>query len=345
MAKTTSKNSNGSKPTALVATNAALFDSFFDAARTETLSKLTRWERRPDRKITASYRKALSTTEVLITTWDSPAHFPEELVEWAPSLRLIAHCGGEVKKRFARPLFDRLTITNAPPMPSHVAELAVTFLLYMVRDVDRYRNLLRSPSNKIYDELHASGGGEQTIIGREIGMLGFGRIGRCVADFLAPFGVRMIVHDPYVKPETVPAFVRLAPLDEVLASSQYLILAAGLTAETTNLLDAKRLRMLPKGAAVINVARGGMVDLDALTKMVLSGRLRCALDVTDPHEPLPVRHPLRRAVGAILTPHVGAISRSVRSAMSATILADIERFLSGRPVENRVTTDMLDRMT
>lgn len=345
MGKTTAKASNSDRPVALVATNATLFNSFFDADRKNELTGLTSWERRSDKKITPAYRKALGNVEVLITTWDSPAHFPEELVEWAPKLRLIAHCGGEVKKRFARPLFDQLTITNAPPGPNHVAELAVTFLLYMVRDVDRYRNLLRKPSNAIYDELHANGGGEQTIIGREIGMLGFGRIGRCIADFLAPFGVRMVVHDPYVKPETAPSFVRFASLDEVLTRSQYLILAAGLTGETTGLLNGKRLRMLPRGAAIINVARGGMVDLDALTKMVLAGRLRCALDVTDPYEPLPLRHPIRRAEGAIVTPHVGAISRSVRDGIASMVLADIERFLSGKPVENRVTPDMLDRMT
>jgi len=102
---------------------------------------------------------------------------------------------------------------------------------------------------------------------------------------------------------------------------------------------------LPKGAAIINVARGGIIDLDALTSMVLRGRLCCALDVTDPLEPLPVRHPLRRAEGAILTPHVGAISRSVRHAIASVILSDIQRFFSGEPVENQVTAAMLDRMT
>jgi len=79
--------------------------------------------------------------------------------------------------------------------------------------------------------------------------------------------------------------------------------------------------------------------------MVLRGRLRCALDVTDPQEPLPVRHPLRRAEGAILTPHVGAISRSVRHEIATEIFSDLNRFFSGQPVENRVTVDMLDRMT
>jgi phosphoglycerate dehydrogenase-like enzyme len=102
---------------------------------------------------------------------------------------------------------------------------------------------------------------------------------------------------------------------------------------------------MPRGAVLINIARGGIVDLDALTRAVLKGHLRCALDVTDPLEPLPERHPLRRARGVMLTPHVGAISRGVRHDIAAIILADLERFFAGRPVENRVTKAMLDRMT
>jgi phosphoglycerate dehydrogenase-like enzyme len=334
------------KPIALVTSNSKLFKSFFDAEQTKRLSQLTRWERSPERTITPALRKALSKAEALITTWDSPAHFSEDLVDWAPGLRIIAHCGGAVKTRFARPLFDRLVIINsAEPMTRHVAELAVTFLLYLARDVDRYRGLLRRPSNAIYEQLHLCGGGEQTILGREIGMIGFGRIGRAIAELLAPFGVRLLVHDPYINPADAPAFGRFAALEEVLSVSHFLILAAGLTGETGGMLDRKRLGLLPKGAAIINVARGGMVDLDVLSQMVLRGRLRCALDVTDPLEPLPARHPLRRAEGAILTPHVGAISNSVRTAIASAILSGLERFFSGQPVQNRVTTDMLDRMT
>ena len=131
--------------------------------------------------MTPAWRRALRDAEALITTWDSPRFFPEELVNWAPRLGLIAHCGGTVKTRFAPSLFDRLVITNAPqPMARHVAELAVTFLLYLARDVDRYREQLRHPSSAIYRQLHLSGGGEQTILGGEVGMIGFGRIGRAI---------------------------------------------------------------------------------------------------------------------------------------------------------------------
>ena len=132
---------------------------------------------------------------------------------------------------------------------------------------------------------------------------------------------------------------------QVLTRSRDLVLAAALTDRTRGLLDGAALALLRDGATVVNVARGGLVDLSALTREVRSGRLRCALDVTDPEEPLPSRHPLRRSRGAILTPHVGAAQREVRQAIATIVLDDFERFFRGRRVRNRVTPPMLRRMT
>lgn len=337
---------SSTKPHVLVSSNARLFESFFSADQQAQLAQIAGWDRLASRTINSEFRERLKDVDSLITTWDSPALFPEELLDWAPRLRIIAHCGGQVKTRFARSLFDRLVITNAAaPMTWHVAELAVTFLLYFARNVDSYRESLRRRSNAIYEQMHISGAGEETILGREVGLIGFGRIGRAIVELLTPFGTRFRVYDPYTSHGGADGRVQLNPLEEVLANSQFLIIAAAQTNETRGMLNRQRLQLLPPGAAVINVARGGLVDLEALTKLVVKGRLRCALDVTDPFEPLPVNHPLRRASGAILTPHVGSISLSVRHAIADIVLADIERFFSGQSVENRVTAQMLDRMT
>ncbi len=252
-----------------------------------------------------------------------------------------------MKGRFARPLFSRLVITNAPgPMAPYVAELAVAFALHAVRRIDAYREALRRPSNRVYSELHRQGAGEETLINRTVGIVGFGRIGRAVAERLLPFGPRLLGHDPFV-PAAVfrrqgVEGVRLEPL---LRASHVLILAAALTEATRGLLDARRLALLPDAATVVNVARGGLIDLTALTHEVRRGRLRCALDVTDPAEPLPLRHPLRRLPGAVVTPHVGAAAGAVRRAMADLVLDDLERVFRGRRPRNRVTPRMLDLMT
>ena len=334
------------KPQVVVLAPEPLFRSFFDAPRLRRLERAFRWRRVGARREGPALWAALEDADALITTWDSPP-LAESLLEEAPRLRVIAHCGGEVKARFACALFSRITITNAPgPMAPLVAELAVTFLLYAARNVDAYRATLRRRDNGVYRRLHRDGAGEETILGQTVGLLGFGKIGQALAALLKPFGVRLLVHDPYAdrararQEGGMPvSFSRL--LDE----SRHLILAAALTEKTRGLLDARALARLPDGATAINVARGGLVDLEALTREVQRGRLRCALDVTDPEEPLPMRHSLRRARGVLLTPHVGAAQRSVRHAMAAIVLDDLERFFRGERVAFRVTPGMLRRMT
>jgi phosphoglycerate dehydrogenase-like enzyme len=332
------------KPRLLVLAGETLFRSFFDAGRERRLSGSLRWERTATTSL-ARLRTRLARADALLTTWDSP-RFGEDLPSLAPRLRLIAHCGGEVKGRFARPLFERLVITNAPdPMARPVAELAVAFLLHAARNLDGHREALRRPSNAVYKRVHLRGANE-TILGRRVGLIGFGRIGQSVAELLRAFGVELLVCDPYARRSLAGRYgVRFACLRQVLARSPFLILAAALTEETRGLLDAEALATLPDGATLINVARGGIVDLEALTREVRSGRLRCALDVTDPLEPLPSRHPLRTARGALLTPHVGASGAWVRHAMADSVLDDLERFARGEPVGHRVRVRMLDRMT
>jgi phosphoglycerate dehydrogenase-like enzyme len=334
------------KPRLVVVAPERLFLSFFDAAARRRLGRSFRWSRHSGRRLTGPLRRAVSAADALVTTWDGP-RFGEDLLRIAPGIRVIGHCGGEVKGRFAGPLFSALTITNAPaPMARPVAELAVTLLLHAVRGIDRYREELRRGSQAVYVRLHRDGASEgETLAGRTMGLLGFGQIGRAIAEMLAPFGARLLVHDPYVSAAAIRRAGATPASWRQLLRAPSLVLAAALTDRTRGLLDAAALAQLPDGAVVVNVARGGLVDTGALTREVRRGRLRCALDVTDPDEPLPARHPLRRARGAVLTPHVGAAQRTVRRQIAAIVMDDLERFFAGRPVRHRVTTSMLRRMT
>jgi len=283
--------------------------------------------------------------DALITTWDSPA-FGDELMEIAPRLRIIAHCGGEVKKRFTGSLLDRLAVTTAPePMGRATAELAAALLLYCGRGIDHHRAELRKPNNEIYEHVHLFGTPE-SLIGREVGMLGFGRIGRKIVDLLRGFDLRWRVHDPYAGSELAQKYpVEFVSLESLLKASDLLVLVAALTDQTRGILDRNKLALLPDGATIINVARGDLLDLDALTHEVEKGRLGCALDVSDPAEPLPPNHPLRTIPGAILTPHIGGGTEKARHEMADDLIDDLERFFRGEPVKNRVTPDMLARMT
>jgi phosphoglycerate dehydrogenase-like enzyme len=334
------------RPRLLVLSPKPLFESFFDEPRRTRLTRRFNWRRVEARRLTPRVRSALRGTDALVTTWDSPS-FDETLPVLAPRLRIVAHCGGEVKARFARPLFSRLVITNAQgPMATPVAELAVALLLQHARRLDFYREALRRGSTRIYQSLHDRGTEGETLQGRRVGLLGFGRIGRETARILRPFAPVVRVYDPHVPRATIRrAGAEPVPLATLLRSSELLVVAAALTEQTRGLLNRQTLRLLPRGASVVNVARGGLVDLEALTAEVRSGRLRCALDVTDPLEPLPSKHPLRKMRGAIVTPHVGAATVGVRRAIADIVLDNLERLFRGERVRTRVTPAMLDRMT
>src|SRR4029077_17714550 len=204
-----------------------------------------------------------------------------------------------------------------------------------------YRDALRKKSNRIYEDVHLRGGSE-SLIGRTLAMIGFGRIGRVLVDLMRGFDVNWLVHDPYVPRSWAQKYpVKFVGLQKLLPQAHLIVLTAALTEKTRGLLGKENLARLPDGAALINIARGGLIDLAALKNEVRRGRLRCALDVTDPLEPLPVGDVLRTMRGAIVTPHIAGSGRHAREGIARVVIDDLERFFEGKSVKNRVTSSML----
>jgi phosphoglycerate dehydrogenase-like enzyme len=227
-------------------------------------------------------------------------------------------------------------------MAEPVAEMALAMMLMIIRRLPHYVDAMRAGLTQT--NVEASRG--ETIRGRRVGVVGFGRVGRAFARLVAPFGTELFVFDPYCPVETIAAFgARAAGLDELLAACSVVVLAAGLTDETRGLLDARRLALIPDGGLLVNIARGALVDMAALAGELRAGRIRAALDVTDPLEPLPPDHELRRLPNSYLTPHVAAGGVEMRNAIGAVAVEEVVRFFRGEPLENRVTRDMLATMT
>ena len=201
-----------------------------------------------------------------------------------PRVKLIAHCGGEVKSRVAEEIFEFVTITNAAePMARGVAEMALALALTLVRRIPDYASEMRR--GVIRTNEYVSEG--ESFFGRRVGIVGFGRIGRAFAKLLRPLGVEVLVSDPYAKPDFVAAEGgTLVQLDELVASCSIVVICAALTPETEGMFDKRRLSLLIDGAYLINVARGGLIDMEALLDELRRGRITAALDVTDPLEPL-----------------------------------------------------------
>ena len=330
------------QPNVLVLTSDALFPHFFGEESRKKLDDLTEWRRTSDRQDTPELRQQIASADVLMTTWHSP-FLTKEMLGPEPRVKLIAHCGGEVKSRVADEIFDYVTVTNAAdPMARGVAEMALALTLTLVRRIKDYASEMQEGVVRTNEEVSVG----ETLFGRRVGLVGFGRIGRAFAKLIAPFGVELQVSDPYSQAELVAANGgTLVDLDDLLSSSSVIVLAAALTPETTGLLEARRLSLMADGTYLINVARGGLIDISALTAELRSGRLSAALDVTDPIEPLPVDHELRKLSNVILTPHIAAGGIEMRREIGALAVDEVVRFASGQKPRNPVTREMLATMT
>jgi phosphoglycerate dehydrogenase-like enzyme len=133
----------------------------------------------------------------------------------------------------------------------------------------------------------------------------------------------------------------LVDLDAVLRGAEIIVNVLPLTGETSGLLDARRLGLLPDGALLVNAGRGRTIDTAALVEELRSGRIRAALDVTDP-EPLPPDHPLWGLPNVLITPHIGGDTPGSSTRAFELAGDQVRRFAAGEPLINQVARYLLD---
>ncbi|WP_030752254.1 2-hydroxyacid dehydrogenase [Streptomyces sp. NRRL S-31] len=170
------------------------------------------------------------------------------------------------------------------------------------------------------------------IDGSVVGLVGFGAVGSRVAPVLRAMGATVLVHDPYVDPEAVRGVAEPVSLDELLSRSRIVSLHARVTDETRGLLDRARIEAMPRGAVLVNCARGALVDYDAVCDALDSGRLAAAGFDVFPAEPVPAGARLLSTPGVVLTPHIAGASREVAHKAARIVAAEAARFLRGEPL-------------
>lgn len=173
---------------------------------------------------------------------------------------------------------------------------------------------------------------------RTVLIVGYGAIGSAVEDRLVPFEPARVVRVARSARATARGPVHPLPeLPGLLPEADVVVLLTPLTETTRGLVDAKFLAGMKDGALLVNVSRGPVVDTEALLAEVRTGRLRAALDVTDP-EPLPAGHPLWTAPGVLITPHVGGPTSAFAPRAKRLLVDQLSRFADGRPLRNVMLT-------
>ena len=166
--------------------------------------------------------------------------------------------------------------------------------------------------------------GDKTVL-----IVGYGSIGQAVEARLAPFGCRFLRVARQARPGVQP----VGALDELLPQADVVILTTPLTSQTRGLIDKKRIGKMKSGALLVNAGRGAVVETNALVEALMEGRIRAALDVTDP-EPLPADHPLWRAPNLLITPHIATDTPGFMGRAFAFAAAQAQRFAKGEPLLN-----------
>jgi phosphoglycerate dehydrogenase-like enzyme len=169
-------------------------------------------------------------------------------------------------------------------------------------------------------------------------IVGYGSIGSAIEDRLAPFELARVAR--VARSERTTARGPVHPLTELpalLPEADIVVLSMPLSESTRGLVNADFLSRMKDGALLVNVARGPVVDTKALLAELENGRITAALDVTDP-EPLPQGHPLWHAPGALISPHVGGPTSAFLPRAKRLLVAQLNRFASGEPLQNVVLT-------
>lgn len=230
-----------------------------------------------------------------------------------------------------------IKVTNTPGvLTDATADLAMTLLLMAARRAGEGERELRAGRWSGWRPTHLLG---RSVSGKTLGLVGFGRIAQATAQRAhAGFGMNIIYYSRSAAPEaaTVPLKAqRVESLNELLAQSDFISLHVPGGAETKNMIGAKELASAKPGAILINTARGGVIDHDALAAALKNGPLAAAgLDVY-PEEPK-APEALLALENVVLLPHLGSATEETRTAMGMRAAANVEAFASGAPLPDPV---------
>lgn len=285
----------------------------------------------------------LSSIEILVTSWGCPS-VNAEVIDRMPRLQLIAHLAGSVKGFLDDVVWRRgIRVTNAVAANAKpVAEYTVAAILFAnkrVFQLNRFYTTHRENRAPWTREAPGVGNYRKTV-----GILGASHVGRLVIEYLKPYDMRILLYDPYVTPLAAREIGAMkVGLSELMSASDVVSLHAPLLKETQQMIGARELALMNDHATLINTARGGIIDQDALLDELSKGRLFAILDTTDP-DVLPADSPFFELPNVFLTPHIaGSLGRETQR-LTDYIVAEVERFSTGRALKHLVRREQLVRL-
>ena len=294
----------------------------------------------------------IRSTDILLTSWGA-AQVPAAITKDPGNLKYICHVTGELHHMIPLEIIrSGIPVTNWGNSPAFmVAEGAMVLLLAILKNLRGF--IVHTEAGSWWGTSPSPADQCGSLRGLKVGLFGLGFIGRAFCDLLRPFRAAISAFDPYAGdwPDGVK---RVESLEELFQDSHAVVIHAGLTSETRKIVNAKLLSLLPDHGIVINTARGGIIDQDALFAELENGRLRAALDVLDDGDMLPADHPARQWPNLILTCHQIASSpwpvhpedpNAPLQTWHEMCLENLQRFASGQPLQFVIDETRYSRMS
>jgi phosphoglycerate dehydrogenase-like enzyme len=282
-----------------------------------------------------------SPADILISAWQTPSLNSTLRPADLKPLRYVCHLAGSIRKLVPRELIEQgLMVTNwGSSISATVAECTLMLILMALRRASYWAVAMHRDGAWKNGSTYT-----QSLLGRRVGIHGFGSISQCLVPMLSPFTSQIQAFSPNV-PEAIFSSLgvkRLATLEELFAESDVVVELAAATPENHHIVTEKHLRLIPEGGVFVNIGRGSVVDSDGLHRVAREGRLQIALDVFE-QEPLPMDSPLRGLANVTLLPHLGGPTRDRRRDAGALAVKNLRAFLRGEPLDAVVTLEVYDR--
>jgi phosphoglycerate dehydrogenase-like enzyme len=335
-----------SRPSALLSMSPDLPALLFDTATRERLTEAydVDLERPAAPDLANLSDSTLAPATAILTGWGADS-IDRALLNRLPNLRAVFHTGGSVRSIITDACWDRgIIVTSAAEVNARpVAEYAVAMILAAGKQLFRSQAIYRERRGPIDRQAEFPLAGNH---GSVVGLVGASQIGRRVIELLRPYDLDVRVYDPFLTGEQAASMgVRAVPtLEELFADARVVSLHAPLLPTTTGMVTAQLLALMPDGATLINTARGGLIDHDALISELDSGRLWAVLDTTDPYEPLPTDSPLYALPNVVLTPHMAGAVGNELMRLGAHAVDQAIKFHRGEALQGEVTRAAADRM-
>jgi D-3-phosphoglycerate dehydrogenase len=285
----------------------------------------------------ATLKKLVSGTDLLVVR----AFLPPDIFDAPNQLRgVVRHGVGLDMIPMESATSHGIPVANVPGSNAEaVAEHAIAGMLLVARQIHAMDRDIRATDWPTARK-HADASTE--LFGRTLGVVGMGNVGARVAE-IASAGFRMRVLGTPTRSRALPSFVESANVDRIFKESDFIVLACPLTSETRHLVDAARLAHMKRDAAIVNVARGPVIEEAALVEALRSRRIRGAvLDVFD-HQPLARDHPFLALDNVILTPHAAGITEESMKNMSKGAAEEAVRLIAFERPRNLCNPEVWER--